>query len=195
MIFKRLLVVAAAAAVFVTNLQAAEVYNFDPNHSSVGFKIRHLFSDVAGRFNEFSGKVTVDPEKPENSVVEATIQTKSIDTANAKRDQHLQAADFFNAEKNPTITFKSKKVVITGEKTATVTGDLTMNGITKEVPLTVTFLGKGKGMGGGEVSGWSATTELDRTEFGLTWDKVIEGTKVVANKVKVDIQIEANAAK
>ena len=180
---------------YLATLHAGDVYTFDPNHSTIGFKVRHLFSDVSGRFNEFSGSVDLDSAKPENSVVEATIQTKSIDTANTKRDAHLKSADFFNVEKNPTLTFKSKKIVVTGEKTATVTGDLSLNGVTKEVPLTVTFLGKGKGMTGKDVTGWSATTELDRTEFGLKWDKVIEGTQVVSNTVKVEIQIEADSAK
>lgn len=186
--------VLAASLVFAITAQAGEVYSFDPNHSTIGFKIRHLFSDVSGRFNEFSGNVNLDAEKPENSVVDVTVQTKSIDTANAKRDGHLRSADFFNVEKNPTMTFKSKKVVRTGEKTATVTGDLTLNGVTKEVPLTVTFLGKGKGMDGKEVTGWSATGELNRTEFGLTWNKAVEGTQVVAETVKIEIQIEAHAA-
>ena len=176
-------------------LRAGEIYQFDPAHSTIGFKIRHLFSDVTGRFNEFSGMVNIDPEKPENSVVDVTIQTKSIDTANTKRDDHLRSPDFFDAATKPTITFKSKKVVLTGEKTATVTGDLTMNGVTKELPLTVKFLGKGKGMDGNDVTGWSATAELDRTDYGLKWSKIIEGTKVVDDKVIVEIQVEANAKK
>ncbi len=189
----RLYSVLVASLVFAVTAQAGEVYTFDPNHSSIGFKIRHLFSDVSGRFNEFSGTVNVDAEKPENSVVDVTIQTKSIDTANAKRDGHLRSADFFNVEKNPTLTFKSKKVVLTGEKSATVTGDLTLNGVTKEVPLAVTFLGKGKGMDGKEVSGWSATGELNRTEFGLTWNKAVEGSQILGDTVKVEIQVEAHA--
>ena len=193
--FTRILSLFAVLGSFAASSQAGEVYSFDPAHSTIGFKIRHLFSDTAGRFNEFSGTVNVDPEKPEISVVDVTIQTKSIDTANAKRDGHLQGADFFNVAKNPTITFKSKKVTLTGEKSATVTGDLTMNGVTKEVPLTVSFLGKGKGMKGEGVSGWSASAELDRTEFGLTYNSVVEGAKVLGDTVKVEIQVEAHAAK
>jgi len=191
----RFLTVVAALAAFATSLSAAEVYTFDPAHSTVGFKIRHLFSDVSGRFNDFSGSVTVDSEKPENSVVEVKIEAKSIDTGNSKRDEHLRADDFFNVEKNPEITFKSKKVEKTGDKTATVTGDLTMNGVTKEVPLAVTFLGKGKGMKGQDVTGWGVTTELNRADFGLNYNSVIEGTKVLGETVKVDIQIEAGGAK
>lgn len=189
----RLFSVLATSLSFAVTAQAGEIYTFDPNHSSVGFKIRHLFSDVSGRFNEFNGTVNVDAEKPENSVVDVTIQTKSIDTANAKRDGHLRSADFFHVEKNPTMTFKSKKVVLIGDKSATVTGDLTLNGVTKEVSLTVTFLGKGKGMDGKEVSGWSATGELNRTEFGLTWNKAVEGSQILGDIVKVEIQVEAHA--
>lgn len=180
---------------FASALNAAEVYVFDPSHSTIGFKIRHLISDTSGRFNDFAGTVTVDPDKPENSVVDATIQTKSIDTANAKRDDHLRNADFFDVAKKPTITFKSKKIVLTGDKAATVTGDLTLNGVTKEVPLKVSFLGKGKGMEGQDVTGWSASTELNRSEFGLTYNNVVEGSKVLGETVKVEIQVEAHAKK
>ena len=192
---KSTLLAVAFIATSLNALHAGEIYNLDASHSTIGFKVRHLFSDATGRFNDFSGTVNVDSKKPENSVVDVTIQAKSIDTANEKRDGHLRSADFFDVKKNPTITFKSKKVVLTGEKTATVTGDFTLNGVTKEVPLNVTFLGKGKGMGGIGVTGWSATGEIDRTDYGLEWDKVVEGTKVVGDDVKIEIQVEAHTAK
>jgi len=185
----------AALLMVVAPLQAAEVYEFDKAHSAISFKIRHLFSDTAGRFNDFTGKISIDPAKPENGVVDVTIQTTSIDTANARRDEHLRNEDFFNVTKNPTIAFKSKKITKTGEKTAKVLGDLTMNAITKEVTLEVDFLGKGKGKNGQPVTGWSATTELDRTEFGLTYNSMVEGSKVLGDTVKVDIQVEAHGAK
>ncbi len=191
----RLLSVVVLLGVSCLSLSAAEVYEFDPSHSTIGFKIRHLFSDTSGRFNEFSGNVQVDPEKPENSVVDVKIQTASIDTANKKRDEHLRGADFFDVAKKPTITFKSNKVVLTGEKTAVVTGDLTMNGVTKEVALKVAFLGKGIGMKGEPVTGWSASTELNRTEYGLSYNSVIEGSKVLGDTVKVEIQVEAHGKK
>lgn len=185
-----------AALVFIASpLNAAEVYEFDKAHSAISFKIRHLISDTAGRFNDFTGKISIDPEKPEDAVVDVTIQTASIDTANEKRDEHLRDPDFFNVAKNPTITFKSKKITKTGDKTAKVLGDLTMNGVTKEVTLDVNFLGKGKGMQGQPVTGWSATAEVDRTEFGLTYNSVVEGSKVLGDTVKVDIQVEAHGVK
>lgn len=181
----------------ISNLtaSAADAYDFDPAHSTISFKIRHLISDTSGRFNDFTGKVVLDEAAPEKSTVEVAIKTDSIDTANEKRDGHLKSPDFFDTAKFPEITFKSKKVKRKGEKSAVVTGDLTMHGVTKEVPVTINFLGKGKGMDGGQVTGWSGSTTLDRKDFGLDWNKAVEGTNIVGDEVKIEIQVEAHAAK
>lgn len=174
---------------------AVEKYSIDPVHSTVGFKVKHLFSFVTGRFDDVAGTITVDPAMPENSSVEVVIQTKSINTANEKRDTHLRSADFFDVEKFPKMTFKSKKVVRTGEKTADVIGDLSLHGVTKEVTLKTTFLGKGKGMTGDLQTGWKAATTINRSDYGLTWSKLIEGVQVVGDEIEIELHIEAPAAK
>ncbi len=165
---------------------------FDPVHSTVGFKIRHLFSNVEGHFKKFTGEIQVDPDHPETASVSCSIETTTIDTGNAKRDEHLRTADFFDVVKFPAMTFKSKKVTVLGPDSATVVGDLTLHGVTKDVTLNVKLLGKGKGMKGSLTSGWEATTRIKRSEFGLVWGKVVEGTDLVGDDVDIDLQIAAD---
>jgi polyisoprenoid-binding protein YceI len=187
-----LLIAVAFCATSVSSVLAEENYKIDPVHSSVGFKIRHLFSYVSGKFIKFEGAFTVDFDHPEKSSVTATIQTASIDTGEPKRDDHLRGPDFFDAAKFPTITFKSKSVKSTGKDKGDIVGDFTMHGVTREVTLHAKFLGKGTGMGG-EISGWQLTTEpLKRTDYGLNWSKAIEGTAVVGEEVEITIEIEAH---
>ena len=190
-----LLIMAVALGGSVLHARADDTYKIDPVHSSISFKVRHFFSNVNGSFKKFEGTINVDPDHPEKSSVNATIQTGSVDTANDKRDQHLRSADFFDATKFPTITFKSKSVKQTGAEAGDIVGDLTMHGVTKEVTLHAKLLGKGKGMGGHAISGWEATSDpIKRSEFGLTWGKTIEGTAVVGEDVEVTIEIEADKA-
>ncbi|MEI8341366.1 MAG: YceI family protein [Verrucomicrobiota bacterium] len=172
-----------------------ESYKIDPVHSTIGFKIRHLAGKVTGRFGEVSGTIQIDPEHPENSSVDAVIQVGSIDTANVKRDGHLKSADFFNATEFPAMIFKSKKVTVIDKENADVLGDLTIHGVTKEVTLRVQFLGKAKGPDGTPQSGWEATTKINRTDFGLKWNKLVEGTAMVGEEVDIDLQIESDLAK
>jgi len=174
---------------------ATETYKIDPVHSTIGFKIRHLTGNVTGRFADVTGLITIDPDQPENSSVEADIQVKSIDTANEKRDGHLKSADFFDAEKFATMNFKSKKVRQIDKETADVLGDLTIHGVTKEVTLHVQFLGKGKGMDGTPQTGWEATTKIKRSDFGLVWNKLVEGTAMVGDDVDISLEIESDLAK
>ena len=171
---------------------AADTFVLDPVHSSIGFQIRHLFSNVPGKFDDFSGTIQFDEANPEQSSVEVSIKTASIDTGVKMRDDDLRSENFFDAAKFPPITFKSKSVKTTGKNTADVTGDLTMHGVTKEVVLKVELIGKGAGMKGSIVSGWDATTALKRSDFGLAWNKVIEGTQVVGDDVKIEMHIEAD---
>lgn len=182
----------AAALLFFTLAGHAEIYTIDPVHSTVGFKVRHLFSKVTGRFVGVTGTITADAQHPEASSVEATITTKSITTENEKRDTHLRSPDFFDVEKFSTITFKSKAVKKLSDDTADVLGDLTIHGVTKETTLHVKFLGKGKGMVGGETTGWEATTSIKRGDFGLTWSKAVEGVAVVGDDVDIEIEIDAS---
>jgi polyisoprenoid-binding protein YceI len=171
---------------------AADTFVFDKAHSTIGFQVRHLFSKVPGKFNDFSGQIQLDEANPEQSTVEVTIKTASVDTGVKMRDDDLRSPNFFDAKKFPELTFKSTSVKRTAENTADVTGDLNMHGVTKEVVLKVELLGKGAGMQGTTVSGWDASTALKRSDFGLSWSKVIEGTQVVGDDVQIELHIEAD---
>jgi polyisoprenoid-binding protein YceI len=182
-----------SAVLLIQSTFAADTYVFDKAHSTLGFQVRHLFSTVPGKFDDFTGTITYDEANPGNSSVEVTIKTASVDTGVKMRDDDLRSPNFFDAAKFPQITFKSKSVKMTGNNTAEVTGDLTMHGVTKEVVLKVELIGKGAGMKPGSVvSGWNAETALKRTDYGLTWNKVIEGTQVVGDDVKIDLNVEAD---
>jgi len=125
--------------------------------------------------------------------VEVKIKTASINTGVEMRDKDLRSANFFDVEKFPEITFTSKSVKRTSDTTGEVTGDLNMHGVTKEAVLNVELLGKGPGMEQGKtVSGWEAKTNLKRSDFGLTWNKMIEGTQVVGDDVEIDLRVEAD---
>lgn len=166
---------------------AVETYQIDPVHSSVTFQVRHFFTPVPGSFHKFDGTISVDRDDLEKSSVDVSIDTTSVDTANAKRNGHLNSADFFDTAKFPKMTFKSTSWKQTGDDTFDVTGDLTIKDVTQSVVLGVKLLGFGPGMGGAFLSGWEASTTLDRTDFGMTY-----GPGVVGNDVKVSITVEAD---
>jgi len=189
------LLVVSLAFISSRGFAGTETYKIDPVHSTIGFKVRHLTGKVTGRFADVTGLIHIDADHPETSSVEAEIQAKSIDTANDKRDGHLKSPDFFDVEKFATITFKSKKVTLVDKETADVLGDLTLHGVTKEVTLHVQFLGKGKGMDGSPQTGWEATTKINRADYGLVWNKLIEGTAVVGEEVDITLNIESDLAK
>ena len=173
-------------------LFAADVYTPDKNHSAVEFKIRHMVSNVGGKFNDFTGTVTTDKANPVNSSVEFTIQTASVDTSTPDRDKHLRSADFFDVEKYPTITFKSTKVAPTSAKnTYDVTGDLTMHGVTKKVTLPVAFLGFVKDPWGNERAGFEIETTLNRKDFNIVWNQALDaGGYLLGDDVKIAINLE-----
>jgi polyisoprenoid-binding protein YceI len=174
-------------------LAAADTFVIDKAHSSMGFQVRHLFSNVPGKFTDFSGAIHYDEANPEQSSVEVTIKTASVDTGVKMRDDDLRSPNFFDAQKYPEITFKSKSVKATGKNTFDITGDLTIHGVTREVILKAELIGKGPGMKEGTItSGWDATTAIKRSEFGLSWNKVIEGTQVVGDDVKIELHVEAD---
>lgn len=192
----RLLALAAAAALSLPGLARAATFNIDGAHSTVGFKVRHLVvSTVSGKFGKFSGTIDFDAAKPEALKIDATIDATSIDTGNADRDGHLKSPDFFNVEQFPTLTFKSKKAVKKGGKLK-VTGDLTLHGVTKEVVLDVTGLGKQVTDPWGNTKiGAEGTTVIDRQDFKLNWsNKTKTGEAVVSDKVTIVLEIEANLA-
>lgn len=189
---KKLLMMATAAGfLFVAQPAKAEVetYEFDKPHTSILFFADHLgFSKSQGEFQEYDGHFTFDRENPENSEVDVTIQTASIDMDMEKWDDHLKNADFFNVEEFPTMTFKSTAVEVTGENTGKITGDFTLLGVTKPVVLDVVFHKAGKfPMGDAYKAGFSATTMIDRSEFGMDY-----GLPAMNKMVEVRIEVEGN---
>ena len=176
----------------VSTAIAADTYEIDPAHSSVGFSIRHLvISNVKGQFNKFSGSLTHDASAaPPVTAVSAVIDAASIDTAIAKRDEHLRSADFFDTAKHPEIKFEAKKFSKDGDKNI-AHGSLTIHGVTKEIELPFVINGPIKDMGGKDRIGIEATTKINRKDYGLTWSKTLEsGGVVVGDEVTIEIQAE-----
>ncbi|MEM1050003.1 MAG: YceI family protein [Pseudomonadota bacterium] len=167
---------AAALAVSLCASPAftAEQFKIDPEHTMVVFFVDHFgYSNVFGRFNEFAGTFTFDPENVENSAIEMTIDAASVDTNHTRRDNHLRSPDFLNSEEFPEITFASKSVEKTGDKTGKVMGDITILGTTQPITLDVTFNKIAPhpipSYNGAIVAGFSATAQLSRSAFGMTY--------------------------
>ncbi len=187
---KTLLSLALAASVSAPAL-AADTWTVDKVHSDVTFTIRHFVSRVHGRFTDFSGTVVTDTANPAASSVEFTIQTASIDTGVAQRDQDLRSPKFFDVAKYPTITFKSTKVVSKGNNGYEVTGTLTMHGVSKTVTLPVSYLGRTKDVWGGERAGFELTTSLDRKDYGINWNQTLDsGGVMLGDDVGITIDLE-----
>ena len=152
-----------------------------------------MITKVRGRFPQVSGTITVD-EEPERSHVEVELDVAGLDTGNADRDDHLRNADFFNAEKYPTITFRSTKVEAGTSGTWVVTGDLTVRDVTRPVTLQVDFDGANASPFGDERIAFSAATEVDREDWGLTWNVTLEtGGVLVGKKVRIELNVQAVA--
>jgi polyisoprenoid-binding protein YceI len=175
-----------------TATETATTWNVDAAHSNAEFSVRHLMiSTVKGRFADVSGKVVTDEANPANSQVDVTIGVASIDTREAQRDGHLKSADFFDAEKFPTITFRSSRIDGALNGAFKVAGDLTIRGVSREVVLDVTAEGRGKDPWGGERAGYSATAKIKRSDFGLTWNQLLEtGGVAVGDEIKISIDVE-----
>lgn len=177
-----------------TATAAVETYEIDPAHSSVAFRVRHLFTKIPGSFTKFSGTVVVDRDNPEKSSAQATIDATTINTANEKRDAHLKNHEFLDVTKFPTITFQSKSWKPTGPDTFDVVGDLTIHGVTKEVVVKTKALGFGKGMQPGSmVAGWEGTTTVNRRDFGVNGPPMLGQT--VGDEVEITISLEAGLKK
>ncbi len=176
---------------------APKTFTIDRSHSEVGFNVRHFFSKVHGRFENYSGTIVYDEANLVASTVEVTIADTSINTQTERRDNHLRSEDFFWTEKHPTLTFKSTKVVPGKDKTHfSVLGDLTMRGVTKPVTLAVEFLGSGDvSVGGssmGTRAGFIATTTVNRKDYGISWNKVLDsGGAMLGEDVEIVLNIEA----
>jgi polyisoprenoid-binding protein YceI len=190
--FHILAVAAAVALLSATAVAQAVQYEIDPVHSSAQFSVRHLMvSNVRGEFAKVTGTVAYDPKNLKASSVEATIDATSINTHEPKRDDQLKGPDFFDVAKYPTLTFKSKKVEEAGAGKLRVTGDLTIHGVTKEVVLDVEGPSPEVKMGPSIKSGASATTTVNRKDFGLMWNRVLEsGGVAVGDEVKITLEIE-----
>ena len=176
---------------------AQDVWVCDKNHSEVSFQVRHFVAKVRGNFRDFTCQVTANSAKPEESKVEFTIKTASVDTDNERRDNHLKSADFFEAEKYPEISFRSSKVKAAGKDKFDVTGTLTMHGVSKEVTLPVTFLGVmiDKNREGKEVpkSGFETQTTLNRKDYNIVYNRVLDnGGTMLGDDVAVSISLEMN---
>lgn len=140
-------------------------------HAFVNFKISHLgYSWLYGTFKDFDGSFSFDAAKPQDSKVNVTLNTTSVDTNHAERDKHIRSDDFLNVSEHPTATFASTAVTSTGEGTADITGDLTLNGVTKPVVIAATFIGEGKDPWGGYRAGFAGSTTLKLKDFGITKD-------------------------
>ena len=174
-------------------LASATIWNIDPDHTNVGFKVRHLMiSNVRGSFDKHTGVVDINDKDITKSKVQVTIDTASINTNVQKRDDHLRSADFFDVAKFPTMTFVSKKVAKAGKDKLKVTGDLTLHGITREVVLNVEGPTKvSKDPYGNIRSGATATTKINRKDFGLVWNAALEtGGVAVGEEVTINLEIE-----
>jgi polyisoprenoid-binding protein YceI len=183
----------AAVLALASPVLAADTYQLDKSHTTVGFQVRHIFTMLGGKFQDFSGTIRVDRAKPESSSVEFTIQAASVFTNDQKRDDHLRTPDFFDVATHPTITFQSTSVKPGAGNVYEVTGNLTLRGVTKQVTLPVTFLGEGKDPWGNEKMGFETSTTLDRKDFGINWNKALDqGGVLVGDEVKVQISVEAN---
>ena len=187
---KKLAAVLAAALLPALALAAPSTYKPDPAHSTVGFSVKHLVvTTVRGTFAKYDVTIAVDDADVTKSSVEATIDANSIDTREPKRDGHLKSPDFFDTAKYPTLTFKSTKVEKAGAG-LNVTGDLTLHGVTKPVVLAVTMTPDIKGMGDVRRA-FSATTKINRKDFGLNWNKAVEAGPIVGDEVTIELELES----
>ncbi|MBE3558771.1 MAG: YceI family protein [Ktedonobacteraceae bacterium] len=169
------------------------VWVIDATHSQVTFAVRHVMvSTVKGQFKVLSGKLDIDEAQPENSWIEAQVDTASVDTRDPNRDAHLRSPDFFDVEKYPVLTFKSTKVERTGGNEYRVLGDLTMHGVTKPVVFTAEYFGQHRDPYGRQKAGLSATAKINRKDWGLTYNQALEtGGVLVSEEVRIEIDLAA----
>jgi len=188
---KKNIYIALALAALAAPAGAAS-YKIDPAHSSVTFTVAHMaISKVHGRFDKFSGTLDYTPGETKTWKTEAVIETASINTSAADRDNHLRSPDFFNAEKFPAMTFKSVKVSGVKGMKGKVHGELTLMGVTRPVVLEVEASGPATDPWGNERLGAVATTVINRKDFGLVWNKVLEtGGLLVGEKVNITLELE-----
>ena len=175
-----------------TTLVPAGTWTVDPVHSTVGFSVKHLgIATVRGHFDEFEGTLEIG-ESDESARAHGTVKAVSVNTNDSGRDEHLRSADFFGVEANPELTFASTGIEHVDDETFLITGDLTMNGITKPVKLQAEVEGTETDPWGNERVGLEALGELNRKDYGLTWNQVLgSGNVLVSDKVKLVIEVSA----
>jgi polyisoprenoid-binding protein YceI len=167
-------------------------WQIDTSHTHLQFTVRHMMlAKVRGSFEKFNGAVNLDEANPANTSIDIQIETASVNTRDPQRDTHLRSPDFFNVETFPTMSFKSKKVNVTGDSTAILTGDLTIRDITREVKMDIEFLGKSTSPWGTQNAGFEAKTKILREDWGLTWNVALEtGGWLVGKEVEISIELE-----
>ncbi len=167
-------------------------WQIDPAHSRVSFWVRHMMiSKVRGRFDKFNGVIDFDEENPAASRVDVEMEAASINTREQQREDHLRSPDFLDAPNYPVITYKSKRVEQNGGNSGKLIGDLTVRGVTKEVALDVEYAGQAKSPWGATSAGFSASTSIDRQEWGLNWNQALEtGGILVGDKINIEIEVE-----
>lgn len=175
---------------------AVSTWTIDASHSLVEFAAKHMMiTTVKGRIADVRGTLTIDEENPERSGVEVEFDAASIDTRSEQRDQHLRSGDFLDVEQFPTLSFRSTRIEgspLSEGDDFKVIGDLTIRGTTREVTLDATYEGRGTDPWGAEKVSFSATTKIDRREFGLTWNAALEtGGVLVSNDIKIHLEIQA----
>lgn len=171
---------------------ANETYKFDPSSSTIGFAVHQFLGTTQGKFTRFSGKIDVDREHPENSSVTAQIDVRSIDTRIKKRDDHLRSPEFFNVEKFPQMTIKSRSVKRTGPQSGDIVGDLTMHGVTKPITLHVKLVTP---ISETNRTRWTVTTDpINRRDFNLMFAPAAETVSGISQTVAINIEIEAKRA-
>jgi len=187
------IIVVAAMILAIPYAAVASTWNIDPDHSNLGFKIKHLMvSNVKGNFEKFSGAVEINDKDMTKSKVEVTVDTSSVNTNVKKRDDHLRSADFFDVAKYPTMTFVSKKVTVVSPDKLKVIGDFTLHGVTKEVVLDLEGpTAESKDPWGNTRKGATATTKINRKDFGLMWNQALEtGGVLVGDEVDITLEVE-----
>jgi polyisoprenoid-binding protein YceI len=183
------------ASTSTTPSSTTSTWTLDPAHSSIEFSAKHLMiTTVKGRLADARGTITIDEADPERSTAEVEIAAASIDTRADQRDQHLRSPDFLDVEKFPTISFKSRRIEGARKEPGAafrVIGDLTIHGVTREVTLDATYEGAGRDPWGGDRLSFSASTKIDRREFGLVWNTALEsGGVLVSNDIKIQIEVQ-----
>lgn len=174
-----------------THTQEKLLYTLDPSHSTIEFVVRHMMiAKVRGRFTAFQGSIELAPGSDLPQAVTAAIEAASVDTREDQRDAHLRSADFFEAEKYPTLTFESTRIE-GSPGDFKIHGNLTIHGVTREVVLAGIFEGRGSDPWGGQRVGYSAHTTISRKDFGLGWNAALEtGGVLVSDEVRIELNVE-----